>query len=348
MRRAYGIYYSQDKQTGQRESFKTTSKDVAERMLAAKNQSAEQPLLNKGMAKVYLSATAPEFVLRTWRDVMDRYVDSGVQSTRDRKERAFRSRPFLMLEKIKLIETSAEHLFAVLEHKKAGNSTHHYLKRLHNYALHLGWLLGPVMAEAAWPAIRTKKFLAITEEEHERIIAKETNLERRLYYALLWETGGSQSDIANLTWKRVDKVNGVIEFERQKLEGKSGGASSLKIGPRIQRILDQLPRTGDFFPKLKQEKSWHRSSEFARRCKTLKITKRTLHSYRYAWAQRARTAGMPERDAMNHLGHKSRAIHAAYGAGANPTVLPLEFYETEKAKNIVRFDGQTDTSAKAS
>jgi hypothetical protein len=47
---------------------------------------------------------------------------------------------------------------------------------------------------------------------------------------------------------------------------------------------------------------------------------------------------MPERDAMNHLGHKSRAVHAAYGAGANTTVLPLEFYETEKARNIVQFD----------
>ncbi len=51
---------------------------------------------------------------------------------------------------------------------------------------------------------------------------------------------------------------------------------------------------------------------------------------------------------MNHLGHKSRAIHAAYGAGANPTVLPLEFYEMEKERNIVRFDSQAVPNAKVS
>jgi len=64
---------------------------------------------------------------------------------------------------------------------------------------------------------------------------------------------------------------------------------------------------------------------------------RSLHSYRYAWAQRARVAGMPEREAMNHLGHESRAIHAAYAGGATVATLPLEFYEAQKQKNVVQF-----------
>ncbi len=51
---------------------------------------------------------------------------------------------------------------------------------------------------------------------------------------------------------------------------------------------------------------------------------------------------MPERDAMNHLGHKSRAIHVAYAAAATVTVLPLEFYEAERQKKIVRFDEQKE------
>ena len=92
--RAYGIYYSLDKETGRRESLQTTQRVHAEKLLAAKNQSVEQPALNKGMAKVFLSAASPEFVTRTWADVMEHYVKSGVESTRDRKERAFRSRPF--------------------------------------------------------------------------------------------------------------------------------------------------------------------------------------------------------------------------------------------------------------
>ncbi len=156
-----GMFYARDMVTKSKQSLGTTNRVKAARLLAAKNQATELPSLNKGMAKVYLSASSPEFNTRTWQEVMDRYVAAGVESTKERKQRAFRSRPFFVLGKIKLIDTSAEHLFSVLEHRKSGNSTHHYLKRLHNYALHLGWLLSPVMAEAAWPSIRSKKFHAI-------------------------------------------------------------------------------------------------------------------------------------------------------------------------------------------
>jgi methionyl-tRNA formyltransferase len=38
----------------------------------------------------------------------------------------------------------------------------------------------------------------------------------------------------------------------------------------------------------------------------------TLHSYRYAWAERAKTAGYPERFAQLALGHNSKAVHRAY------------------------------------
>ena len=344
VRRAYGIYYSLDKETGQRESLQTTQRVHAEKLLGAKNQSVEQPALNKGMAKVYLSAASPEFASRTWADVMDHYVKSGVESTRDRKERAFRSRPFAALKMTKLLDTEAIHLLNAIEHKQAGNSTHHYLRRLHNYALHLGWLISPVMAEAAWPALRKKKFTAITEDEHERIIAKERNQERKLYYQMLWETGGSQSDIACLGWHQIDLERGVIRFSRRKLMGKDGGNSLLRIGPRLSAILAQLPQSGDLFPTLNLEEAKHRSAEFRRRCRTLKIQGRTLHSYRYSWAQRAQEAGMPEREAMTHLGHKSRAIHAAYADGAHVAVLPLEFYQAEKEKKIIRFDQQTEAA----
>jgi hypothetical protein len=233
VRRAYGIYYSLDKATGIKESLQTTDRVEAERLLVARNQSVEQPALNRGMAKVYLSASSPEFAQRTWTHVMEKYVASGVASTRERKERVFRSRPFAALLKLKLIDTSAEHLFAVLEHKQAGNSTHHYLRRLHNFALHLGWLLAPVMADAAWPQTQKKKFTAITAEEHEQIISREQNVERRNYYQMLWETGGSQTDIACLQWDQIDLAQGIIRFTRRKLAHRGGGESFLRIGPRL-------------------------------------------------------------------------------------------------------------------
>jgi hypothetical protein len=263
---------------------------------------------------------------------------AAAEESQDRKKRAFRSQPFARLLKVKLIDTEADHLFAVLEHKKAGNAAHHYMRRIHNYAVQLGWLLAPVMADAAWPTVRKKHYEAITEEEHLRIVEKEQNTERRLFYETLWETGGSQSDIANLHWNRVDKETNTIEFVRQKLEHReSVGLTCLCIGRRLQAILDQFSQEGYRFAKIRLELPKHRSAEFRRRGRTLKIKGRVLHSYRYAWAQRARSAGMPEREAMNHLGHKSKAIHAAYGRRASVTTLPLEYYEAQKARKIIDF-----------
>lgn len=116
----------------------------------------------------YLSAKSPELMERTWADVIARYAQGGPPESVDRKTRAFRSQPFARLLKAKLIDTEADHLFAVPEHKKAGNAAHHYMRRIHNYAVHLGWLLAPVMADAAWPPVRKKHYEAIAEEEQRR------------------------------------------------------------------------------------------------------------------------------------------------------------------------------------
>ena len=345
-RRAGGNFYSRDRITRQSESLGTSDRATAIQLLAARNQAVAQPQLNRTMAKAYLSAKSPDLLTRTWADVMEHYTVSGVASTQDRKARAFRSRPFAVFRSLALMDTEAGHLLAVLEHKQAGNSTHHYMKRLHNSALQLGWLLTPVMADAAWPQVRKKKFTAITEKEHRRIVEREPNTERKLYYEMLWETGGSQADIASLNTDQINLQTETIRFRRKKLAGKeSGGESLLRIGPSLKKLLNQLPQSGYLFPTLQAWDSKNRSSEFCRRCKMLKIEGRSLHSYRYAWAQRARAAGMPEREAMNHLGHESRAIHAAYAGGAQVAVLPLEFYEAQKLKNVVQFSTEAAANA---
>ncbi|HSI86565.1 MAG: hypothetical protein ACAI35_13970 [Candidatus Methylacidiphilales bacterium] len=181
-------------------------------------------------------------------------MKSGVESTKDRKERAFRSKPFAILRKTKVVDTEADHLFAVLDHKKGRDSTHHYLKRLHNFALHLGWLLSSVMAEAAWPSIRRQSFVALTAAEHQRIVDRELNEERRQFYEMLWHTSGAHSDIANLT---SDDENAEL--------------TCLCIGPQLRELLSRLPTEGPFLTKTSIEKPKHRSSEFSRRCKVLVI-----------------------------------------------------------------------------
>ena len=53
----------------------------------------------------------------------------------------------------------------------------------------------------------------------------------------------------------------------------------------------------------------------------------TLHSYRYAWAERAKAVGYPERYAMEALGHNSKAVHRAYARKAQVRLPSLESYE---------------------
>src|SRR5271156_2957358 len=258
--RAGGNFYARDKITGRSKSLGTADRTVAKQLLAARNQAAAQPQLNRTMAKAYLSAKSPDLLTRTWTEVMEHYSITGVESTRHRKVVAFRSRPFLLLRNIPLMDTEAGHLLAVLEHERAGNSTHHYLRRLHNYALHLGWLLMPVMADAAWPEVRKKKFTAITEEEHRRIVERGQNPEWKDYYEMLWESGGSQTDIAGLHSDQVYLKTETIRFKRKKLAGKeSGGESLLRIGPSLRKLLNQLPQNGYLFPTVNAWDSNNRS-----------------------------------------------------------------------------------------
>ena len=67
----------------------------------------------------------------------------------------------------------------------------------------------------------------------------------------------------------------------------------------------------------------------------------SLHSYRSAWAERAKTVGYPERFAQEALGHKSRAVHRAYAKKALVTLPPLEEFEKHHAgANVIPFRTQ--------
>jgi len=82
----------------------------------------------------------------------------------------------------------------------------------------------------------------------------------------------------------------------------------------------QLPRMGPLFPYLRTVREADRATEFKQRCRGLGISGVTLHSYRYAWAERAKTCGYPERFAQMALGHNSKAVHRAYARKAQVVV----------------------------
>jgi integrase len=201
-------------------------------------------------------------------------------------------------------------------------------------AVDLGWLPWPVLAKRAWPKIRSISKRAITAEEHGAVIASEKNTERRAYYEILYESGAAQTDAANLTAEDIDWRNGVLVYRRKKL-GPFSEPCRLTIGNKLRRLLNALPSSGDLFPNIKRTSANHRSAEFRRRCRVAGINGVTLHSYRHAWAHRAKACGYPQRFAQEALGHSSRAVHEAYAKGAFVVCPALDEYESTAARKII-------------
>ena len=68
-RRENGVFYAEDIATRRQSSLGTKNRAEAKQLVAAKNQAAAQPSLNKEMAKTYLKAVDPQFVTRTWEEL---------------------------------------------------------------------------------------------------------------------------------------------------------------------------------------------------------------------------------------------------------------------------------------
>lgn len=174
---------------------------------------------------------------------------------------------------------------------------------------------------------------AITLREHQLIISTERNIERRLYYELLWDTGGSQTDVVMLTAENCDWKTRVLSFQRKKLNGDAPPAQ-LSIGPKMEAVLRQLSSAGPLFPKWCQTRDKDRSAEFRLRCNLLKINCIGFNSYRYAWAERAFAAGYPERFAMANLGHSSRAVHRSYAKKAFVICPPWNAFRSDNNRRL--------------
>jgi len=197
-------------------------------------------------------------------------------------------------------------------------ATNVFLRRVHNFAIDMNWLPWPVLPKKQWPKVRFKEKRAVTLQEHAAIIGTEKNPERRAFYECCWHIGGAQSDVAALSAEDIDWRNRLVCFRRKK----TGVASIIRIGTELEQVLRSLPEAGPLFPKLAPMREAHRATEFRRACRRLAIKGITLHSYRYAWAERAKTAGYPERFAQEALGHNSKASrHVNAHAVAGGTVL---------------------------
>src|SRR5438874_43599 len=172
----------------------------------------------------------------------------GNQTPQERCARGFRSKAYNPIRNKPLVQTTGADLLTIIHAN--GNCVGHYLRRLHNLAVDLGWLAWPILAKRAWPKIRSQSKRAITAEEHAAVIASERNPERRAYYDLLYETGAAQTDAANLTAENIDWTNGILVYHRKKL-GPHSEPCRLTIGTKLGTLLKSLPSSGDLFPNVK-------------------------------------------------------------------------------------------------
>lgn len=315
------VFYAEDSESRRQTSLGTRDRDEALRLIEVRRQSLGNPDFARMLLKTCAGSLAPLLPVRVWQDVMDQMSVRQQGRTKERSLRAFRSSTFDSLRRKKLLETRAGDFLLLLNDGVV--STQHFLRRAHNLALGLGWISTPVLPPKLWPKPRFKDKRAITAEEHLRILAAEKNPERSLFYRLLWEIGAAQSDAAALRAEQIDWKTRTLSFQRMK----TGTWSHVVIGRTLESILNQLPTEGPLFPSIAKTCANDRSAEFYRRCRLLKISGISLHSYRYAWAERAKTCGYPERFAQEALGHNSKAVHRAYARNAQVVIPTMEDYE---------------------
>jgi integrase len=335
--RGNGVFYSLDTIANKQKSLNTKDAAEARRFLNALNEACQQPAINLQMAQVYLQHSDPEYGKRTWEHVMDEAGKNKQGPTKIRWDRAMGDKAFDRIRHLKLIQTQAEHFFDALH--KGTVSTNVFLRRLQNFALDMDWIAKSIIPKRQWPEIKFKEKRAITLVEHLAIVAREQNPERKAFYKLAWYLGASQSDLAFLEAENVDWDNNVISYKRMK----TGTVAIMRLDEDMAEILRDLPGNGPLFPYLRTVRAGDRATEFKQRCTGLGIKGVSLHSYRYAWAERAKTAGYPERFAQVNIGHNSRAMTRAYSRNA-PVEMPA-LSEYEKRQKAIIGNRNTEPAA---
>jgi hypothetical protein len=149
IRRPWGVFYIKNKVTGEQKSLKTHDKVEAQRILQAHNESESQPHFNLSLARVYLNGADPKLATRTWQEVMENIVAKKTDETRRRWEVAIKDRNFDCVRNLPVAETRPEHFDRVLADGKVSSNV--YLRRVHNHALGMEWLLKSVISRLQWP-----------------------------------------------------------------------------------------------------------------------------------------------------------------------------------------------------
>lgn len=257
----------------------------------------------------------------TWDRLITMFCAVGKDTTKERKLKEFRRSRWDKIKRTPVADTSGTDFLDLLE--QGGKMTQQYLASLQTLAIDMGIRSHVVLPKKYWPKQIKITRRAITEEEHRLLILNIHSQRWRLFLSLLWETGAAQSDAANFRIELLQQDH--LVYRRLK----TGSRAAQAISAELRRMIEastQGRTEGYIVPGIQKIDQKDRATLFRRHCKRLGIEGVTLHSYRYAWAERAFKLGIPERLAMVALGHNSSAIHRAYAKGAKIVAPSLTDY----------------------
>ena len=214
-RKRGGMFYIEDTETRKQESTGTRNRAEATTLLNARNESIRQPQLNLQIAKAYLAGTDSGVSTRTWQNALNAIIETKSGPTQDRWQRAAKQKRIGP-------DSPSRHYRdaggASVRLPEGGHGQHERSSAETAQLLPFDELAA--VADYSQAALAGSRIQAqdapSPAEEHQRIIEREKNPERRSFYELCWHLGGSQTDIANLKAEDIDWPNQTIAYARQK------------------------------------------------------------------------------------------------------------------------------------
>jgi hypothetical protein len=138
-----GSHYIQDNETGKQKSLRTKDEATAKRLWQALNEAERLPAINLQIARAYITAADPKMAARTWAEVMEVVISQKHDETHRRWSVAVKDHAFDSIRQKPLLKTTSDDLLKTMD---AGTvSTNVYLRRLHNFALDMDWLLKSII-----------------------------------------------------------------------------------------------------------------------------------------------------------------------------------------------------------
>ena len=157
--------------------------------------------------------------------------------------------------------------------------------------------------------------------EHHEFLALRNDLPEHLkgFVTFAYRTGWRLSEISGLTWKRVDREQGIVTLNPG--ETKNSEARTAYLDDELKEVIERQwwtqKRSGRLSPYLfTNEAGTDRIKDFKktwkRSCEKAGIGKKLFHDFRRTAVRNMVRAGIPERIVMQLSGHKTRAIFDRY------------------------------------